>query len=47
MVDEAVQPNIFGRRLVSVNMICLPRESGTKIDAPAIDPQDWSRPSGS
>lgn len=46
MVDDAVQPNIFGRRVVSVNMVCLPKESRTVIDLPAIDPAHWSHPLG-
>jgi FkbM family methyltransferase len=44
LVDDAHQPNIFGGRIVSLNLVCVPKESGTQIDIPQIDPWDWTDP---
>jgi hypothetical protein len=38
------QEDVFGR-IVSVNMLCIPREPGTKVtDLAEIDPDNWTSP---
>jgi FkbM family methyltransferase len=45
LISDAVADNIFGQRLVSVNMLCLPQERPPRsIDLRPIDPQDWTHP---
>ena len=41
---NGVQENIFGR-VVSVNMLCIPNESGTQVQGlQPVDPSNWTSP---
>ena len=39
------EPNVFGRRLVSVNMVAVPKESATEVrKLEPVDPANWRHP---
>ena len=47
LVDDKHQAQLFGQRFVSINMVCVPRESGTVVqNLEHIDPANWSHPLG-
>lgn len=45
LLSEAQSVELFGQRLVSINMVCIPRESTTSVtDMAPIDPENWRHP---
>jgi len=47
LVADEHQPDVFGYPIVSVNMLCLPRESAMLTDGmEEINPRNWSHPLG-